>query len=228
MRSTVSKLKADFMALVAPGDETGFEALLAQADQSLLESGRWHWTREAVVLPVVDNVVTLPAKYHAIVGCRLGPVPAGVVWQEAEYFGDGPGEIEIDGCSAKLVDQGWTDSFDSGADSDEGDDVIDRVRIYKCTDSSIASINCLCRFAAITSYANPYDAPLCPVPRALKLAMLSIIYENANDTKKSEEMNMLALARIRQNEDAYRGIATEIFEPSTTTPIAYRSRRNFA
>lgn len=230
MPLTVHQLLTKYGDLVAPGNEQEFVRLLLEADERLLAAGRWHWTREpATLTPDDDGIVTLPSQYESIVGCRLGDVPQGVVWQEAEYLEGGPGEIAIDGCSARLVDQGWADSTsDNDTPDEESDDVTTRTRTYKVTDSSITEVSALCRFAAKTQFDSDYDNTICPVSAALKLMMLSIAHEEAVNTEKSVEYKTLALNSIQEHEKAYRGLANEIFKPLMFQPVRYRSRRNFS
>lgn len=232
MPLTVHQLNDKYSNLVAPGNDPEFARLLLEADERLLAAGRWHWTREPTTLvPDDDGIIILPAQYESIVGCRVGDVPQGVVWQETEYLEGGPGEITIEGCSGRLIDQGWTDALDdnetTGSD-EEFDDVTTRTRTYKVSDASIDEVSALCRFAAKTEWASDYDLTICPVSAALKQMMLAIVYEEANDTNKSMEYKQLALQTIQEHERAYRGLANEIFKPAMFQPVRYRSRRNFA
>lgn len=229
MPLSVHSLKVKYQDLTAPGDDSEFVRLLLEADERLLSAGRWHWTRQPITLiPDEDGIIELSPIYESIVGCRVGDVPQGIVWQETEYLEGGPGEITIEGCTARLIDQGWTDVLDDNSSSDTSDDVTTRVRTYKVSDLSIDGVSALCRFAAKTEYADDYDLTICPVSAALKQMMLSIIYEEANDSQKSLEYRQLALVTIQEHEKAYRGLANEIFKPLMFQPVRYRSRRNFA
>jgi hypothetical protein len=230
MPLTVHQLLTKYGDLVAPGNEQEFGRLLLEADERLLAAGRWHWTREPITLtPDGDGLVTLPSHYESIVGCRVGDVPQGVVWQETEYLEGGPGEIAIDGCAARLVDQGWTDTLEEGGSSDEEfDDTTVRTRVYKVTGAHIDEVSALCRFSAKTQFSSDYDTTICPVSSALKQMMLAIVYEEASNTDKSIEYKTLALNSIQEHEKAYRGLANEIFKPLMFQPVRYRSRRNFA
>jgi hypothetical protein len=229
MPLTVQSLKQRYQDLVAPGDNAEFERLLLEADERLLASGRWHWTRKPDSFsPSDDGLIVLPEEYESIVGCRVGGMPQGIVWQETEYLEGGPGEISIEGCSARLVDQGWTDALEDQSTSDESDDVITRFRTYKVSDASINEVDALCRFAAITSYASDWAAVLCPSAPAIKQMMLSIVYEEANDTAKSLEYRSLAINTCNEHEKAYRGLANEVFKPLLFQPVRRRSRTNFA
>lgn len=228
MPLTVHQLNTKYGALIGRGDDQEFARLLLEADERLLAAGRWHWTREPVTLtPDDDGIITLPSQYESIVGCRVGDVPQGVVWQETEYLEGGPGEITIEGCSGRLIDQGWSDTLDDNGTSDEFDDVTTRTRTYKVADASIDEVSALCRFSAKTEFLGDYDLTICPVAAALKQMMLSIIYEEANDTNKSVEYKQLALNTIQEHEKAYRGLANEVFKPRMFQPVRYRSRRNF-
>ena len=233
MAPTVLVLKERYQNRLAPGDCAEFDRLLLEADERLLSAGRWHWTREPVLLEVDDEgIVELPVQYESIVGCRLGSIPQGVVWQETEFMEGGPGELEVGGCNARLVDQGVT-LVDSGelpanplVDFDACPEFV-HVRRYKLTDATIEDIAALCRFASKCRFTSDLDSPICPVPAALKQMMLSIIYEEANDTTKSVEYRQLALNTIQEHEKAYRGLANEIFKPLQFQPVRHRSRRNF-
>ena len=234
MPLTAQSLKTRYQDVVAPGNDDEFARLLLEADERLLASGRWHWTRKPLTLIPVAGIVTLPPGYESIVGCRVGEVPQGVVWQETEYLEGGPGEITIknyNGCAghgARLIDQGWSDETEDQSTSDEEDDVHTRIRTYKVSDENIEEISALCRFSAITEYANFYSTVLCPSAPALKQMMLSIVYEESNNTSKSLEYRQLAINTCAEHEKAYRGIANEIFKPLMFQPVRYRSRRNFA
>lgn len=231
MPLTVHSLKQRYQDVVAPGSDAEFGRLLLEADERLLASGRWHWTRRPLVLTPIDSLIELPYGYESIVGCRVGDVPQGVVWQETEYLEGGPGEIEIEnfgGSGARLIDQGWSDETFDESNSDESDDIIIRTRTYKVSDEGITEVTALCRFSAIEEYASDYVAVLCPSGPALKQMMLSIVYEESNNTARSLEYRQLAINTCAEHEKAYRGLANEVYKPLWFQPVRYRSRRNFA
>jgi hypothetical protein len=215
MPLSVPDIKTRYQAQIAPGDDEEFYRILSEAEERLLEMGKWHWTRGKVVMTVVDGIVELPEAYSAIVGCRLDDVPRGVRWEESEYYEKGTGEIPIEGCRHRIVDQG----------------LIEGVRTYKVTGQDIETVYALCRFATSTFYIEGSDTPpteiRCPSLPAIKLMMLSIVYEEANNLEKAMEYEMAARKKLKENDDAYRGIAKEIFTPTQYVRVPHRLRSNF-
>ena len=53
---TVTTLKLKLMAQIAPGNDEEFLRLLQEADDRLLEFGRWKWTRNRIMLTVVEGL----------------------------------------------------------------------------------------------------------------------------------------------------------------------------
>lgn len=213
MPTDVASLQSRYQALLAPGNNAEFFRLLNEADERLLFSGRWHWVREPLVLAVTDSMIELSASYHSIVGARINGKGVGVNWQESEWFEGGPGEfIPIDGASMFLVDQG----------------LVAGVRTYKLTSSNedITEVEVLARFKPGTINSAD-DSARCPLPSALKQMMYSVVYEESNDTKLSEEYRSKALRELAEHEAAHRGIAKRIFKPSMSRPVRRRSRSNF-
>jgi hypothetical protein len=172
--------------------------------------GKWHWTREKVELPVVNGYVELPQDYKSIVACRLNDLPKNIKWEESEYYDEGEGVIPIEGCRWSIVDQG----------------LIEGVRTYKVTNPEVTTVFALAKF--IPAVVEDEDSELlCPSIPALKLMMLAIVYEEANELQKSMEYEMTAKKKLIEFEDAYRGIAKEIFKPSQYINVPRRSRTNF-
>jgi len=210
-------VKTRYQAQIAPADDDSFYRILAEADERLIEMGKWHWTREKAEFVVTDGLITLPSTYKAIVGCRLDDAPKGIRWEESEFYEDGTGEIPIDGCRHKIIDQG----------------LINGVRTYKITGENIEKVYALCRFSSrghIYEYSDANDdggTILCPSMAAIKLMMLSIVYEEANNLEKAMEYEMAARKKLREHDDAYRGIAKEIFKPTQYARTPRRGRVNF-
>lgn len=207
----IQDVKARYQAQIAPGDDESFYRILSEADERLIEMGKWHWTREKVEMAVTDGIVELPEGYKAIVGCRLDDAPKGVRWEESEYYEEGTGEIPIDGCRHRIVDQG----------------LIAGVRTYKVTGEDIETVYALCRFAPNGFYDEESTEILCPSMPAIKLMMLSILYEEANNLEKAMDYEMAARKKLKEHDDAYRGIAKEIFTPSQFIRTPRRGRVNF-
>jgi hypothetical protein len=204
---------------IAPEDDDKFLKLLTEADERLLNMGRWRWTRTVLLLtPDSDKLISLPSDYESIVGCRLGEVASGVAWQELEFMEGGPGLINIEGCGGRLIDQGLVEV---GEDSDS-----ELVRQYKVSDVAITEVSLLVRYASKT-YDDLTGLTLCPSVAALKQMMLSIIFEQGDNTKLSLEYQQKARLTLDEQEAAYRGIAKQVFRPSMTIPLRRRSRTNF-
>lgn len=210
MALSIPEIKTRYQAQIAPGDDDEFYRILSEADERLIEMGKWHWTREKIQMTVVDGFVELPEGYKAIVGCRLDDAPRGVRWEESEYYEEGTGEIPIEGCRHRIVDQG----------------LIEGVRTYKVTGEEVETVYALCRFTSNGSYDDESTETICPSGTAIKLMMLAIIYEEANNLEKAMDYEMAARKKLKEHDDAYRGIAKEIFKPSQYMRTPRRSRTN--
>lgn len=210
MPLTVSILEDRLLSQISPGNPARFHEILTQADERLLELGKWSWTRGPLDLTPVDGVVSLPAEYVSIVGCRIGSMASGVLWQEISFVEEGPGLIPIEGTGGQLLDLG----------------VIDGVRQYQTTGSDPGDIVVLARFAP-RSLEEPADIPLCQSFAALKQAMLSIVYEERNDLERSVSYMQSAEFTLNKKEIAYRGAAKKIFDPKIYGPPTRRSSHNF-
>ncbi len=207
----ITDVKDRYQAQIAPGDDESFYRILTEADERLVEMGKWHWTRTKVVMDVTDGLVTLPEGFKAIVGCRLDDVPIGVRWEESEYYEEGTGEIPITGCRHKIVDQGLDE---------------DGTRTYKVTGENIEKVYALCRYASKGLYNEEEETIFCPSLPAIKLMMLSIVYEEANNLEKAMEYEAAARKKLTENENAYRGIAKEIFSPTQYMRLPRKGRTN--
>jgi hypothetical protein len=210
MPLSIPDVKTRYQAQIAPGDDAEFYRILSEADERLIEFGKWHWTREKVEMTVVDGFVELPAGYNAIVGCRLDDAPKGVRWEESEFYEEGVGSIPIEGCRHRIIDQG----------------LIEGVRTYKVTGENVEKVYALCRFSSNGAYDEESDETRCPSMAAIKLMMLSIVYEEANNLEKAMDYEMAARKKLKEHDDAYRGIAKEIFTPSQYIRLPRRSRTN--
>lgn len=208
---------------ISPDDTEGFYEILTQADERLLNSGKWRWTRAvlepAITQSVIDGeevgFIYLDETYESIVGCRIGHLAAGVLWQEIEYLEGGPGEIPVQGCKGQLLDQG----VESGSGGER--------RAYRVTGEAVTGdITILARYKAY-EITTPDDFPRCQSFPALKQMMMSIVYEENNDLERSVAYAQLARQTLDDQEAAYRGVARKIHTPSMTQPLRRRSRTNF-
>lgn len=230
MPLTTTIVESRLLDKIAPGNTEAFYDLLTEADERLLNSGKWAWTRGVLELVPVeyDNDgeyrVTLPDGYESIVGCRMGAIARGVNWQEIEYLEDAPSVIPIEGCSGQLIDKGL---LDISGDSDSS--ATDIRRVYKVLGGPPDVITALARYEM-----NDYSATAgtevntrCQSLTALKQAMLAIIYEEANDLERSSSYMMMARKTLDEQEAAYRGSAKKVFKPFLAIPLSRRSRTNF-
>ena len=218
---TVSELTTRLMDVIAPGDTARFLRLLQEADDRLLEFGRWSWTREKITLVPVDNgtnfEVSLPPGFLAILAARFNSTAKDVQSEEFEFAPGGPGEVPIVGGDNRLIDNGFqTKLFNS---------VMQTRRVYKVTgavDVAEDTITALVRLdradlSAVTSDSSstggvgtsPYTR--CPDFAALKLAMLAIIFEEENDIDRSNQYMATALRGLDSKEKSYRAGAKQVF-----------------
>lgn len=106
---TVTALKTMFLAQIVPDDanaDSEFLRILTEADMRLLEFGRWRWTRRKDTLTPVDGFVTLPTRYAAILGARVGKEAVDLVDEDYEFVSGGPGEVDLGNGYSRLIDQG--------------------------------------------------------------------------------------------------------------------------
>lgn len=112
-------LESRLISDLAPNNPGRFYSLLSEADEKLLNAGRWRWTRTLLTLtPNADNQVVLPQDYESIVGARIGDSPTGIGWQELEFYDMGPGLVKVDGCRGQLIDQGLIEMADGNLSFD--------------------------------------------------------------------------------------------------------------
>ncbi len=210
MPLTAATLETRLINEIAPGNSAGFKELLTRADERLLEAGKWQWTRGPLELTPTDGVVVLPDGYASIVGCHIGSIAKGVLWQEIEFLEEGPGVIPVQGINGQLLDQG----------------LIAGVRTYRCTGSDPTEIVVLARFSPLPITTGT-DVPRCQSFAALHQAMFSLLYESANDVEHSRAYMAMAVETLNAQEAAYRGSAKKVFDPKIYGPPRRRSHSNF-
>lgn len=222
MPLTVLDLESRLLDKLAPGNSLKFLRLLNEADERLLESGKWSWTRAPLELTPESYVeatqvayrILLPTNYLSIVGARIGGVATGVRWQEITFLEDGPSLINIEGCGAELLDQGEIDV--SGT----------LRRSYRVFGDDVSLVTVLARYKpALMTLVS--DSPRCQSFTALKQAMYAIIYEEANDVERSVGYMQLAERTLNAQEESYRGSARKIFKTAFTMPVRRRGRTSF-
>lgn len=201
---TVLSLKEKFLAKIAPGDDVEFLRLLTEADMRLLEYGRWRWTKTRATLTEVAGIITLDAAHASVLGIRVDKVPVDIRDEDYEFVPGGRGEVEVGTGSTRLIDQGLNAS-------DE--------RYYKLTGSLDDDdvLTALVHYAPATLYdpdyndsSVPADAisyTRCPDATALKLMMLGIIFEEANDLGNARSYVADALRSLDNKEQSQRGNA---------------------
>lgn len=202
---TITKLKTDIQAQIAPGNDTEFLRLVQEADIRLLEMGRWRWCRRKGSLTIEDGYVTLDPEYASILGVRISDRPVDIHTEEYEFVPDGVGYIPIgESGNYGLIDQGLNG---------------DGRRHYKVTGSLPAdtAIAALMLFAPVTLFdaanvdsSTPEDAvetTLCPSTAAIKLACFGIIFEEAHDLAESGSYFNRAVTVLDDLEQNQRGNA---------------------
>lgn len=201
---TVTALKALYQDTIAPNDDDKFLRLLTEADMKLVGSARWRWTRTRVTLTPVDGMIVLPADYASILGAQVGGSAKMVHDEEFEFTADGLGEVEVDGCGGVvLIDQGLND---------------DGLRHYKVTGHlGAVTVTCLVQYAPVALYdpvietlSGAVTVTRCPDNSALKLTMLSLIYEETTNPAVARQYMGDAIARLNDLEKAQRGGAKQI------------------
>ena len=200
---SVTTLKTMLQAQIAPGRDDEFLRLLTEADIRLLETAKWRWTRARVLITPVAGYVVLPAGYASILGAQVNGAARDIRAEEYEFIPDGIGDIPLDGSGAtRLIDNGINE---------------DGFRHYKLTGhlEDTVVVNALCHLAPLPLYdpdlmdsSVPEDASTdtrCPDIAALKLMMLGIIFEEANDILASRDYVATAYRRLDDLEKTQRG-----------------------
>lgn len=196
---TVSSLQTKYQALLAPGNNTEFIRLVQEADDRLLEFGRWNWTRTKTTLtPATDMTVSLPTVYNAILAARVGDRPDTLRPEEFEYVPGEAGEISVTGCAgAGIIDQGFvTKDFGAGTETR---------RVYKVTGNYPEDelVTALVRWSS-ASITTTGSVTRCPDYAALKLMMYGIVFEEQNDIERSSSYVATALRSLDNKEKSFR------------------------
>jgi hypothetical protein len=210
MPLTALALETRLLDEITDGDSDRFRELLSEVDERLLEMGKWQWTRGPIDLTPVDGIVELPEGYSSIVGCKIGSMAAGVLWQEIEYLEGGPGIIPVEGINGQLLDLG----------------LIEGVRTYRCTGSNPEEIVVLARFAPLPIVEND-DSPRCQSFSAIKQGLMALVAESVNDLERSRMLMKMAIETLDFQEQSYRGSARKIFDPKIYGPPRRRNNHNF-
>lgn len=200
---TVASLKSNLQAQIAPGNDEEFLRLLQEADMRLLEFVKFRFTRTRITLTPVDGIITLPADYASILAAQVGGLAVDIHDESFEFVAGGVGDVEVGGYGGvMLIDQGLDD---------------DDFRHYKVTGDlpTGTTIRAWVNYAPSTLYdpdiadsSVPSDAVTvtrCPSLAALKLAMLGIIMEEANEIDKSGGYFATALRNLESKESSQRG-----------------------
>jgi len=213
MPLTVSDLSALLLNKIAPGSEGQFLNILNEADERLLNSHDFEWTRTGLELTQVDGVITLPVEFQSIVGAKVGNRATGVRWQEIKYLEGGPSVVPVEGAKSELVDIGFTTVL--GVE----------LRAYEVIGKE-DTFTVLAKYAPVMM-TEETDQPKCQSISALKQAMYGIIYEEQNDIERSMAYFQLASKTLKEKELSYRGSAKKIFDPTMAMPMQYRRTTNF-
>ena len=215
---TVASLKSSLQAIIAPGDDASFLRLLTEADLRLLEWGRWAWTHGRADLTPVDNVVTLPINFMAIMGARMDEYPLTVYMESYEFTPGGAGQVDVGGSGGlRLIDQGLDD---------------DGARYYNVVGTATTeddyTIHTLCHFAPFALYYSdsaPATVTLidstitrCPSMAALKNMLLGIIFEEDNDPGTARSYVSDALKILENHEQRARGNAKPVLNIRANGP----------
>lgn len=207
-------IKDRLQAQIAPNNDVEFARLLQEADDRLLEFGRWNWTRKKLILTPIDNFVYLPEGYVSIYAARVGIHARDIHAEEFEFIADGVGEVPVNGTGdGRLIDQGFvTQVFDVEEETRRA------YKVYGTLQDNI-EVTVLARFAP-ANIVDCTDTPedeiytRCPDLAALKLAMLSIIYEEANEIEKSSQYMATALRTLDNKERSFRAGAKQTLKVS--------------
>ncbi len=200
---TVTSLKAALQSQIAPGNDDEFLRLLQEADIRLLEWVKFRFTRTRVTLTPVDGIITLPADYASILAAQVGGLAVDIRDESFEFVAGGVGDVEVgDSGGVMLIDQGLDD---------------DDFRHYKVTGylPDGTTVRAWVNYAPVTLYdpdisdsstpSDAVDVTRCPSLAALKLAMLGIIMEEANEIDKSGGYFATALRNLESKESSQRG-----------------------
>lgn len=218
---TVNDLTTRLIDVIAPGDTQRFLRLLQEADDRLLEFGRWNWTREKITLVPVDNgthyEISLPPGYLSILAARFNSAAKDIQAEEFEFAPGGPGDVPIVGGDNRLIDNGFqTKLFNSTMQTRHVYKVTGDVNVAEDTIVALVRLDradLSSEVADASSSGGPGTSPStrCPDFAALKLAMLAIIFEEENDIERSNQYMATALRGLDSKEKSYRAGAKQAF-----------------
>lgn len=114
MRLTLANLKAGRTphVLGVCADDPRLVQWLNEAQERLMNCGRWWGTVQRALFCVTDNCLTWPREVATIEAAAVcdEPVPIRNMWYEFRSFGNvyTPGEWRLSGCAVELVDHGMS------------------------------------------------------------------------------------------------------------------------
>lgn len=238
---TVTQLKQKIQPQIAPGNDVEFLRLLQEADDRLLEFGRWRWTRNKIKLTVVDGFmaldvdappaissdsttgaelryVTLAPNYVSLVAAQLADGGSDIKDEEFEFAQGGVGNVKLLDGNVSLIDNGYVD-VTAGMTTETR-------RCYKVAgDIEVGTtITGLAHYAPAKLYdpdssdadTGSTDVPRCQDLAALKLVMLAIKNEEQHNVPLSAQYMTAALRGLDEKNDALRGGARQVanFRPN--------------
>jgi len=106
MRLTLGQLKASRVpaTLNIPSDDSRFVQIANEAQQRLLQRGRWHGTTWRIKICASNGCITWPRQVAAADAVIIGSTPIQSFDRWYEFLEAGPG-LQDDGCGLKLVDR---------------------------------------------------------------------------------------------------------------------------
>jgi hypothetical protein len=155
------------------------------------------------------------------------PHPSGFFFLISRPTGGWRLELFIDGLPHSIWQLGGDSPY---GEWDGPDEAVTRPgrklqRNYKVL-GEVTELVVLARFEA-RPIVEPNDIPRCQSSRALRRAMMAIIWEEAGELKKAIESEALAIQTLNEEEQAHRGSARQIYKPSLFGPARRRSRSAF-
>jgi len=194
---TVSAIRNLLLKYVGPAGTTNAEFLasLNQVRRRFFDSGKWNGLELEVDVVPVSEIVILPASCEAVLGAQFDGRPVTVFSRYLEFLPGGPGEITApQGGAAALIDQGD--------------------RTYKIMGASgVVSVHLVCkrRFADLTADG---DTVLPDNVGAIKLGLMGLAYEDANDLDRSVSYFGQALALLDNEVEEAQGAARHVLQTS--------------
>lgn len=222
-------------------------------DHSLHDRG-WHKeTGSPSKITIVGMIVPNVAGDHLYIGELDGrpafstngtnvPAVAGlwsiISWTTSEWtiqiynngFLSGIWSGPYDVASPDLVPS-WDDTFGVSGDIDDillayNLDIPVRTYLMQGGRDIVEAVDCLVakapvKLQSVTDYVH------CPNPEAIKLAMLSVVYEEANDIERSVAFLQNAVSLLDGREIGFRGGAKAFFKNRLQHPLRSQTRQNF-